>query len=154
MIKRSLVVLALAGVAGVALAQTPPGPHPAQHWGRHARAMRMQRMEQWQMHRLTVLLDLNSTQQRQVKTILQEQHSAMRASMQKVMEAMREARQARRAAHKEMMGKLTHILNAGQMAKFKVLMPSHPWKRWRHWGPHPMKGHHGMGMAGHAPQGH
>lgn len=150
--KRSLIVLALAGVASVALAQTPT-PRAAHAWGRHERAMRMQHLEAWQLHRLTVLLDLNATQRDQVKTILDQQHAAMRASVKQLMRAMRQARQAHRAAQKETMAKMEHVLSAKQMAKFKVLVPPHRRMQWHHKGPGPMW-RHGMGMGAPGPRGH
>ncbi len=136
--KRTLVLLALAGVASVALAQSPP---PAPAWGRGDMAMRMQRMEQWRLHQLTVLLDLSPAQQQQVKAIYAQQHAAMRASMQQVMQAMRAARRAHRDAHQQMMTRMAQVLSPAQMVKFRVLVPPHP--RWfmRH------KGMRGMGMG-------
>lgn len=126
--KRILMVLVLAGVASVALAQTPPPAHGGQ---REGMAARVQRMEQWRLHQLSVLLDLTSAQRQQVQRILTEQHSAMRSSMQEMMRAMRAMRQARRSAKQQMMAKMAHVLSAEQMAKFKVLMPPHPWLRKR-----------------------
>ena len=143
--RRVLVFLALAGAAGVALAQTP-APQPAQAWGGRAMVMRMQRMEQWRLHQLTVLLDLSAAQQQQVKAIIEQQHATMRASMEQVMRAMREARQAHLAARREMMAKMARVLSAAQMEKFKVLVPPHP-KFWMH-----RMGRPGMGM-GMGPRG-
>ena len=137
--RRVLVFLALAGAAGAVLAQTP-APRPAPAWGGRAMVMRMQRMQQWRLHQLTVLLELSAAQQQQVKAIIEQQHAAMRASMEQVMRAMREARRARLAARREMMAKMARVLSAAQMEKFKVLVPPHP-KFWmRRMGP-------GMGMG-------
>lgn len=127
--KRSLILLALAGVTSVALAQTPT-PQLAHGWQQHgiaARMQRMHRMEQWRLHQLTVLLDLTAAQRQQVQAILAEQHAAMRTSMQEMMRAMHAMRQAHMAAKRQMMAKMAHVLSAEQMAKFKVLAPPHPW---------------------------
>ena len=141
--KRSLILLALAGVASVALAQTPT-PQLARGWQQHgiaARTHRMRRMEQWRLHQLTVLLDLTAAQRQQVQAILAEQHAAMRTSMQQMMRAMRAMRQAHIAAKRQMMAKMAHVLSAEQMAKFKVLGPPHPW-----FGMHGPMGPRGMRM--------
>ncbi len=141
--KRTLVLLALTGVASVALAQSPP-PAPAWRHGSMAmRMQRMQRMEQWRLHQLTVLLDLSPAQQQQVKAIYDQQHAAMRASMQQVMQAMRAARLAHRDAHQQMMTRMAQVLNPAQMAKFRVLIPPHPRPFMRRKGPRGM----GMGMG-------
>ncbi len=127
--KRSLIFLALAAVTSVALAQTPT-PQLARGWPQGAAAAhmrRIQRMEQWRLHQLTVLLDLTAAQRHQVRAILAEQHAAMRTSMQQMMRAMRAMRQAHLAAKRQMMTKMAHVLSAEQMAKFKVLVPPHPW---------------------------
>ena len=144
--KRSLIVLALTSLAGVALAQSPPPPpHPA--WGGPAMMRQMQRMEQWRLHQLTVLLDLSAAQQQQVKAILDQQHTAMRASMRQVMEAMRAARKAHLAAREEMMNRMAKVLSAEQMAKFKVLAPARPPRWMHHMGPRGMGMGMGMGMG-------
>jgi Spy/CpxP family protein refolding chaperone len=138
--KRSLILLALAGMTSVALAQTPT-PQLARGWPQHAMAARMHRMEQWRLHQLTVLLGLTSAQRQQVQAILAEQHAAMRTSMQKMMRAMRAMREAHVAAKRQMMAKMAHVLTAEQMAKFKVLVPPHPWA-----GMHGPMGPGAMGM--------
>ncbi len=144
--KRSLILLALAGVTSVALAQTPT-PQLAHGWQQHgiaARMQRMHRMEQWRLHQLTVLLDLTAAQRQQVQAILAEQHAAMRTSMQEMMRAMHAMRQAHMAAKRQMMAKMAHVLSAEQMAKFKVLVPPHPW-----FGMHGPMGPGGMRMRMH-----
>lgn len=140
--KRSLIVLALTGLTGAALAQSPPPP-PRPAWGGPAMMHRMQRMEQWRLHQLTVLLDLSATQQQQVKAILDQQHAAMHTSMRQVMEAMRAARKAHLAAREEMLNHMAKVLTAEQMAKFKVLAPARPPLWMHHRGP----GGKGMGMG-------
>lgn len=144
--KRSLIVLALTGLTGVALAQSPPPP-PRPAWGGPAMMRQMQRMEQWRLHQLTVLLDLSAAQQQQVKAILDQQHAAMRASMRQVMEAMRAARKAHLAAREEMMNRMAKVLSAEQMAKFKVLAPARPPRWMHHMGPRGMGMGMGMGMG-------
>ncbi|MGC8518010.1 MAG: hypothetical protein ACP5P4_05700 [Steroidobacteraceae bacterium] len=127
--KRSLILLSLAAVTSVALAQTPT-PQLAHGWPQGAAAAHMRRiqhMEQWRLHQLTVLLDLTAAQRQQVRAILTEQHAAMRTSMQQMMRAMRAMRQAHMAAKRQMMAKMARVLSAEQMAKFKVLLPPHPW---------------------------
>ncbi len=145
--KRSLVLLAFAGAASVALAQTPPVHARAGGWGGSSMRMmpmaqvrmRIRHMERWRMHQLTVLLGLSPTQQQQVRTILRQQRGVMRRNMKHFRQTMRRAmvqmRTAQRATHRETVAKLSHVLSAEQMAKFKVLMPPHGMFRFRHFGP-------------------
>ncbi len=136
--KRSLILLVLAGAASVALAQPPAMPmsHPgsSSSWNSPQAMKRMHRMERWRLHQLTVLLDLTAAQRQQVKSIFRQQRAAMRQNMRAMRrtmrpirramrKAMRQMRGARRSAHTAMMNKLAHVLSAEQMAKFKVLIP-------------------------------
>lgn len=153
--KRGLVLLVLAGAASVALAQTAPTPRLNAGWrgaggGRGVR-MGVQRMEQWRMHRLTVLLDLTAAQREKVQSILREQRVAMRQHMAPVRQAMwralRQMRAAQEATHKETLTKLAGVLSPKQLAKFKVLMPRHPWFWMHHMGPRGMGWGMGPGMG-------
>ncbi len=136
--KRSLILLVLAGTASVALAQPPAMPmsHPGlSSTSSNAQVMmRMHRMERWRLHQLTVLLDLTAAQRQQVKLIFRQQRAtmrrnmrAMRRTMRPIRRAMRKAMQQMRAAHRSahtaMMDKLAHVLSAEQMTKFRVLIP-------------------------------
>jgi Spy/CpxP family protein refolding chaperone len=140
--KRSLILLILAGAVSVALAQPPAMPmsHPgwSSTWS-NAQVMRRMhhRMERWRLHQLTVLLDLTAAQRQQVKAIFRQQRAAMRQNKramrrtmrpirQAMRKAMRQMRAAQRSAHAAMMDKLAHVLSAEQMAKFRVLIPP-PW---------------------------
>jgi Spy/CpxP family protein refolding chaperone len=73
-------------------------------------------MEQRRMERLAVLLDMTPAQKQQVQAIF----SAERTRMQ---QAMRQAREARRAAHTEAVTKLGQVLSPRQMKKLELLMP-------------------------------
>jgi Spy/CpxP family protein refolding chaperone len=79
-----------------------------------------QRMEQHQMDRLTVLLDLTPAQQEKVKAILSAEHDRMRQSME---QAMQQVRAAHRAVRKDTDDKLSAVLSPAQMKKFQALMP-------------------------------
>ena len=79
-----------------------------------------QRMEERRMQQLTVLLDLTSAQQQQIKTILEAEHARMRQSME---QAMRQVEETHRAVRKDTLDKLSAVLSPAQMKKFKVLMP-------------------------------
>jgi protein CpxP len=128
MIRRSVVLLAMLAVAGTALAQEPPSPPPppwhGDHQGKNAAEWR-QKMEQRRMERLAVLLDLTPAQRRQVRAILSEQRAKMKTAMQQVEQAMRQARAAHEAAHKETLQRLSSVLTPVQMKKFEILMPEH-----------------------------
>lgn len=118
--RRSLVLLAMLGMTGAALAGQPPARQPA--CAAHMRMM-MHRMEQRQMKRLSVLLGLTPAQQGKVKAILSEEHAKVRRSMWKVME---QARAVHKAARHETLEKLSAVLSPEQMMKFKLLMPAMP----------------------------
>ncbi len=116
--RRSLVLLTMLGMAGVALANAPAQPgRPA--CAAHFRTM-MHRMQQRRMEQLTVLLGLSPAQQGKVKAILSEEHAKMRQSMRRMMEQMRATH---RAVHEETLTKLSGVLSPEQMKKFKLLMP-------------------------------
>ena len=149
--KRSLILLACVGIAGVAFAQ-PPQMHPPAWgeagWNARQRHMEMRLMQRWRMHKLTVLLKLTPGQRQQVKSIFRQQgvakrrdivamHRSMRPIRREMLAVRRKMRAEQRAAHHAAMVKLAHVLSPGQMAKFKVLMPP-PWMR--RMGPRPMGG--------------
>lgn len=115
--KRTVVLLALLGVMGTALASPPPAAG-APCAGRF-RAMQ-RRLEHRRMEQLTVLLDLTPAQQGKVKAILSEEHAKVRQSMRRVIE---QARAAHRAVRHETLAKLSSVLSPQQMKKFKLLMP-------------------------------
>lgn len=94
-------------------------------------------MQERRLDRLAVLLDMTPAQKQQVQTILS-------AERTRVQQAMKQAMEARRAAHTETVTKLGQVLSPAQMKKLKVLMP----QRHRHF----MMGRGGMGMHGmHGP---
>lgn len=128
MIRRSVVLLAMLAVTGVALAQQqPPSPPPqwqAHHQWKNAAEWR-QKMEQRRMERLTVLLDLTPAQQRQVQAIFANEHEKMESAMQQVRQAMRQARAAHEAVRKDAQQRLASVLSPSQMKKLQVLMPEH-----------------------------
>jgi hypothetical protein len=135
--KRSLVLLACVGIAGVALAQPPQMHHPAwggAGWNTRQMRMEMRLMQRWRMHQLTVLLQLTPAQRQQVKSIFRQQRVAMRRNMEAMHRSMRPIRREMRAVMRKMraeqraarhaaMAQLAHVLSPGQMTKFKVLMP-------------------------------
>ncbi len=104
-------------------------------------------MEQHQMKRLTLLLDLTAVQQQKVEGILAAEHSRMRQAMG---QAMRQVRDTHRAVRKDTTAKLSAVLSPTQMEKFEALMPERGMM-------HGMMMHdrmmHGMGHGmGHGPQ--
>ncbi|HXS22295.1 MAG TPA: hypothetical protein VN735_13760 [Steroidobacteraceae bacterium] len=141
MIRRSVVLVAMLGFAGATLAQEPAPPPPqwnGDHDGRNAAEWR-QKMEQRRVEQLDVLLDLTPAQRQQVQVIFAEEHAKMRTAMQQVEQAMKQARVAHEAAHKETLQRLSSVLSPTQMKKLKVLMPEHGFR-------HGMM--HGMMMHG------
>ncbi len=116
--RRSLMLLMMLGVTGVALAN-PQAAAAGPPCAGHSRTM-MQRMEQRRMERLTVLLELTPAQQARVKAILAEEHAKMRRSMRQV---MRQMRATHRTVHQETLTRLSGVLSPEQMKKFKLLMP-------------------------------
>ncbi|HEV7139425.1 MAG TPA: hypothetical protein VGN43_22535 [Steroidobacteraceae bacterium] len=129
MIARSVVLTMMLTLGGTALAQQPPVPPPPAQW--HAKhewknaAEWRQKMEQRRMERLDVLLDLTAAQRQQVQAILTEEHAKMKLAMQQVEQAMKQARAAHAAAHKDTVQRLSAVLSPAQMKKLKVLMPEH-----------------------------
>ncbi len=128
------VVLALAALwAGAVFAQTPDATatsRGAQH-----------------MNNLAILLDLTPAQKTQVQTILQEEHAQIRQAFQDVKASTaagaRPNWQQMRTLHQqisqETITRLTPVLNATQLQKFKIIQ-------------HAMRGHfrhggHGGGAA-------
>ena len=128
---RSVVLLAMLAVAGTALAQQAPSPPPppAPQWHGDHRwkndAEWRQKMEQRRMEQLSVLLDLTPAQRQQVQAIFTDQHARMKAAMQQVEQAMRQARAAHEAIHKDTVQRLSSVLTPAQMKKLEVLMPEH-----------------------------
>lgn len=128
MMRRSIVLLSMLAMACTALAQAPAPPQ-TQGQGGHSwsgAAAWRQKMEQRRMERLTVLLDLTPAQRRQVQAILSDEHARMKARMQQVEEAVRQARIAHEAVRKDAEQRLAAVLNPTQMKKLRVLMPEHP----------------------------
>ena len=128
MITRSVVLAAMLAVtgAGAALAQEPTPPpqwHGNHQWKNDAEWR--QKLEQRRMERLSVLLDLTPAQRRQVQAIFSDEHAKMKTSMQQVRQAMRQARAAHEAVHKETLQRLSSVLSPTQMKKLQALMPEH-----------------------------
>lgn len=142
MLRRSVVLVAVLCAAGTAFAQTPPSP--AQQWHGHSHwknaAEWGQKMEQRRLDRLTILLDLTPAQRQQVQAIFSAERAKTKASMQQVVQAIKQARAAHRAARKETLQKLAAVLSPAQMKKLKLLLPEH--RRPPFWGPRGRLGHH------------
>jgi hypothetical protein len=151
MTRHGLVLVAMLCAAGTAFAQAPPpgGGHAdwqakRQQWAQKWQQERA-KMEQRHMQRLAVLLDMTPAQQQQVQTIFAAEHTRMQ-------QAVKQAMEARRAAHTETETKLGQVLSPAQMKKLELLMP----RRHRHFfgmgmhgpmgmrGPMDMHGHKGM----------
>jgi|HubBroStandDraft_1064217.scaffolds.fasta_scaffold02115_5 hypothetical protein len=122
-------VLALAALwAGAVFAQTPAatGTNPG---ARH-------------MADLAVLLDLTATQTTQVQTILQEEHAQMKQAFQDVKSATpagtkpnwQQLRTLHQQISQEAITKLTPVLSATQLAKFKILAKHMGHGHFRHGG--------------------
>ena len=124
MIRRSVVMVAMLALAGATLAQEPASP-PSQWHGGHQgnEAEWRQKMEQRRMERLAVLLDLTAAQRQQVQAILSDEHAKMRTAMQQVEQAMKQARAAHEAVHRDTVQRLSSVLTPAQMKKLEVLMP-------------------------------
>lgn len=139
MITRSVGMMAMLAVAGVALAQAPAPPAP--QWQGHHQwqggAEWHQKMERHRMERLTVLLDLTPAQQQQVRTIFSDEHARMKTAMEQAQAAMKQVRTAHEAARKETVQRLKAVLSPAQMKKLDALMP-----------PRGMRGRHRMMMHG------
>jgi hypothetical protein len=132
---KAFVVAALATLwAGAVFAQTPAVT--ATERGAH------------RMDNLAVLLDLTAAQKAQVQTVLQEEHAQMKQAFQDVKASTAAGTkpnwQQMRALHQqisqETITRLTPVLSATQLQKFKILQ-------------HGMHGHfhHGGGAAAAAP---
>lgn len=141
MMRRNVVVLAaMLCTAGTAFAQAPPAPSHAdwqakrQQWQQQWKAERAQ-MEQKRLDRLAVLLDMTPAQKQQVQAIFAGERDQMK-------QAMKQAMEARKAAHKDAKAKLGQVLSPTQMKKLELLMPH------RH---HGFMMHGRMGM--HGPMG-
>jgi hypothetical protein len=118
LLTRSLGVALLALAAGAVLAQTPA----ANTTGRTSR-----------MDKLATLLDLNDSQKTQVQTILQGEHTQMqqlRSQMKAQWQAARAAgtkpdfaqmRSSFQQLHQDTLTKLSTVLSATQLTKFKTL---------------------------------
>lgn len=142
MIRRSVVLVAMLCASGVAFAQAPPPSGAHADW----QAKRQQWQQKWQqkctemeqkrLDKLAVLLDMTPAQKQQVQTIF----SAERTQMQQV---MKQAMEARRAAHTATVTKLGQVLSPTQMKKLELLMPE------RHHRFFMMRGRMGM----HGPMG-
>ncbi|HUN72212.1 MAG TPA: hypothetical protein VMU52_07875 [Steroidobacteraceae bacterium] len=150
MIRRSVVVLAaVLCAAGTAFAQSPPSTSHAdwqakrQQWEQKWKAKRAE-MEQKRLDRLSVLLDMTPAQKQQVQGIFATQRTEM-------LQALKQAMQARRAAHQETLTKLGQVLSPTQMKKLELLMPHR--HRFMMGGPMGMHGHRGMGGGMHGPMG-
>ena len=126
MIRRTVVLLAMLAVTGSALAQSPPSPAP-QWQGKHHwkdSAQWRQKMEQREMDRLALLLDLTPAQRQQVQTIFSDEHGKMKTAMQQVEQAMKQARATHQAVRKETQQRLASVLSPTQMKKFEAIMPA------------------------------
>jgi hypothetical protein len=112
-------VLALAALwAGAVFAQTPDAT-AAQRGAQH-------------MNNLAILLDLTAAQKTQVQAILQEEHTQMKQAFQDVKAAtpagtrpnFQQLRTLHQQISQETITKLTPVLSATQLAKFKILQHS------------------------------
>ena len=139
-----VAVLAVMLCAGsTAFAQSPPSAAHAnwqaqrQQWQQKWQQKRA-KMEQRRMDRLAVLLDMTPAQKQQVQAVFSGERTQMR-------QAMKQAMEARRAAHTETLTKLGQVLSPTQMTKLKLLMPM----RHRRFMMRGRMGMHGpMGMGG------
>lgn len=119
-LKYLIVVLGLAGVA--ASAQPPEGS--GRHGGPGGPGGPGGRLN---IEQLTVLLDLDTYQQGELKRIFDEQRQSMSATRAQVAESGErpsfDEMQARRAQNQqEVLTKLQSVLTEQQIAKFKILM--------------------------------
>lgn len=151
MMRHSVVLVAMLCVAGPALAQAPSPSGAHADW----QAKRQQWEQKWQqerakmqerrLDRLAVLLDMTPAQKQQVQTILATERSHMQ-------QAMKQAMEARRAAHTETVTKLGQVLSPAQMKKLKLLMPERHRRFMMGRGRMGMHGMHGP-MDMHGPKG-
>jgi len=128
--KVSVLALAMLWAAGVALAQTPSTPPPADSGhGIH------------NIERLATLLDLNDTQKAQVQAILQQQHAKMhdlfaQAKASGTKPSFEQMHALHEQLHQDTIQKLTPVLTDTQLKKFEILMED-------------MGPRHGFGAHGH-----
>lgn len=122
MMRRTVVLVAMLCASAMAFAQTPAaaGGHAdwqakRQQWHQKMEQMRAN-MEQKRLDRLAVLLDMTAAQKQQVQTIFSAEHDQMK-------QAMKQAMEARKAAHTEAQTKLGQVLSPTQMKKLALLMP-------------------------------
>jgi hypothetical protein len=113
--QRFKYLVAVLGLAAAAISAQPGGPPRGGPGGPP------------DMERLTVLLDLDTYQQGEVKRILEEQRAAMRATRPQVAEtgerpSFEEMRARREQSQQEVLTKLQSVLTESQITKFKVLM--------------------------------
>lgn len=152
MIRHSVVLVAVLCAAGTAFAQAPPASGaPSADW----QAKHQQWQQKWQqdraemaqrrMDRLAVLLDMTPAQKQQVQAVLAAERARMR-------EAMKQAMEARRAAHTETVTKLGQVLSPAQMKKLELLMPERHRRFLMRRGMMGMPGMHGS-MDRHGPKG-
>jgi len=120
-------VLAVAVLwVGAAVAQPPDSPPPGGHPGpgfRHESPAE-------RLDKLATLLDLTDAQKAQVQTILEEQHSKMKAFRDQAESSgqkptFEQMRAQREQLHEETIAKLTPVLTPTQLKKFQVLMEEH-----------------------------
>jgi acyl-CoA synthetase (AMP-forming)/AMP-acid ligase II len=136
-VMKAFVVAALATLwAGAVFAQTPAAT-ASERVAHH-------------MDNLAILLDLTAAQKAQVQTILQEQHTQMRQALQDVKASTaagtgpnwQQMRTLHQQISEETITKLTPVLSATQLQKFKIL---------QHAMMHGHLRHHGGGGAADAP---
>lgn len=125
MIRPTVALLAMLALTGTALAQSPPPPAPQWHGKHHWEdsAQWRQKMQQREMDRLSLLLDLTPAQRQQVQAIFSDEHAKMKTAMQQVEQAMKQARAAHQAVRKETQQRLASVLSPTQMKKFDAIMP-------------------------------
>jgi len=123
-------VLALAALwAGAVFAQTPDAT-ATQRGAQH-------------MNNLAILLALTAAQKTQVQTILQDEHAQMKQAFQDVKAATtagtkpnwQQLRTLHQQISQETVAKLTPVLSATQLAKFKILQHSMMRGHFHHGGP-------------------
>jgi hypothetical protein len=114
------LALAVFWAAGTAVAQTSTAapPPPPEHGGPQ------------QLERLTTLLDLSDTQKTQVKAILDEEHSKMKAVFEQAKASgTKPTFEQMHATHEqfkqETIQKLTPVLSDTQLKKFEILAEDH-----------------------------
>lgn len=116
----SLIGIALAGVLAGGLALAQPGPRPD---------------PEARLQNLTVLLELDPTQQATLRTLFERQREQMqerREQHRQAREGKREAMRAEREQHRDAFKQeLSTVLSPQQMQKFEALMAEHQAMRQR-----------------------